>query len=48
MPKNPQANTQILETLLVPYPARGMDAFLVSQKVGSLKVSGLELLEPLL
>jgi putative SOS response-associated peptidase YedK len=45
---DPQASTQTLECLLVPYPARGMDAFLVSPKVGSVKATGPELLEPLL
>jgi putative SOS response-associated peptidase YedK len=44
---DPQASTRTLERLCVPYPARGMDAFLVSPKVGSVKASGLELLEPL-
>jgi putative SOS response-associated peptidase YedK len=44
---DPQASLSTLEGLLVPYPARGMDAFLVSPKVGSPKATGPELPEPL-
>jgi putative SOS response-associated peptidase YedK len=45
---DPQARLPTLEALLMSYSTRGMDALLVSPKVGSAKASGPESLEPLL